>query len=401
VATPTVTVDNTAVPATTTISATLAYTDNSSTEYKFTVRRAPVALNGTVGAYTDIGTAMALSPPTTGSSFVDASLAENNTYSYVVAAVGGYGEAVSAAQTVDTYAVPSAPVLSATSTIATQVVLTWTAGKPSTSYSIVRTGGAGPAVTFTAAAAATGYTDNTAVASTLYSYTVTVKNGGKSAVSNPATVTTPAAVLAAPSGLTATLASANSIALRWTDTTSVETGFAVWRADGLATPVQIATVTRSAAQTTATGGTVNFTNTNSLATPVVLGHTYTYYVKAISGAAVATPSNSVSVTVAVPDVPTALAYTVTPTRVLGLVILNRVNLSWTAGAAPVTSSQVQWSTSPTFATTLGTQNVNNSGTTAAVTFARNANTAYYFRVRSTNAVGTSVYSDIFPVTVAW
>jgi hypothetical protein len=255
----------------------------------------------------------------------------------------------------------------------------------------VRTGGLGAAVTFTATAAATSYTDNTAVGSTSYSYVVTAINGDKQTASAPATVTTPLAILAAPTGLTGTLTSATSATLSWTDTTTVETGFAIWRSTNGAAAVQIATTTpvRTTAQRTGTGGTVTYVNTG-----LTSGATYTYYVKAISGATAATASNVITVKVASPDAPAALANT-SVTRVL---VVDSVALNWTqSGTAPVTSSTVQWATNAAFTTGVGQQNINSSATSGTVLVGRGlANTpnplALYFRVRSTNGVGNSVYS---------
>jgi FtsP/CotA-like multicopper oxidase with cupredoxin domain/fibronectin type 3 domain-containing protein len=375
-----------AVPTVAGNTATLSFVDNSTTEYKFSVRRADVALNGTVGAYVEVGTQLA-----NGNGYVDATLAANQMYSYEVAAVGGYAEAVSAPQQASTYVAPTAATnVVATANLATQVAVTWTAGAPVTSYSIVRTGGLGAAVTFTANAAATSYTDNTAVGETAYSYVVTAINGDKQTASAPATVTTPPAVLAAPTGLSGTLTAATSATLSWTDTTKVETGFAIWRSTNGAPAVQIATTpARTNQQKLATGGNVTYVNTG-----LTSGATYTYYVKAISGATAATASNVITVKVAAPDAPTGLANT-SVTRIL---VIDQVGLSWTQpGTAPASSTQVQWATNVGFTTGVGSQTINGSGTSGTVTVGRGLggtpNPAnLYFRVRSINPVGNSVYS---------
>jgi hypothetical protein len=245
-------------------------------------------------------------------------------------------------------------------------------------------------VTFTAAAAAVSFTDNTAVGSTSYSYVVTAVNGDKQAASTAATVTTPLAILPAPTGLTGTLTAATSVTLSWTDTTTVETRFAVWRSTNGAPAVQIATTAlRTAAQTTATGGNVTYVNTG-----LTNGATYTYYVTAISGATPATPSNVITVKVAAPNAPAALANT-SVTRVL---IVDQVGLSWTqSGTSPVSSTQVQWATNAGFTTGVGQQTINGSGTSGTVTVGRGflgtPNPAnLYFRVRAVNGVGNSLYS---------
>ena len=402
-AAPTLAVPTTSLDGTT---ATLSFVDNSSTEYKFSVRRANVAANGTVGTYAEIGTELA-----NGSSYADATLVANQTYSYKVAAIGAAGESESAAQQISTYPAPTAPVLSANATDATHVALTWSASTPVTSYIIVRTNTATNVTsTFTVNALATSYTDSTAVASTAYSYVVSASNGGSTTASNSVSVTTPAApVLAAPTNLLGAIASGTSVALSWTDTTTTENSFAVWRSVNGATATQIGTVTRTNAQRTSANGTVTYTSTG-----LTNGQTYTYYVTAIvtAPAAVSAPSNSVTVKIAAPGTPTGLAQVgvVTQTRVLGVVASNAIALSWTqsAGAGTVTSTQVQWATNAGFTTGVGTAATINStgGNTGTATVVRNlvgTNPAtLYFRVRSVNSLGSSSYSTVNgPVTMTW
>jgi predicted phage tail protein len=129
-------------------------------------------------------------------------------------------------------------------------------------------------------------------------------------------------------------------------------------------------------------------------TGLTSGATYTYYVKAISGATAATASNVITVKVAAPDAPTGLANT-SVTRIL---VIDQVGLSWTQpGTAPASSTQVQWATNVGFTTGVGSQTINGSGTSGTVTVGRGLggtpNPAnLYFRVRSINPVGNSVYS---------
>jgi hypothetical protein len=395
--------------------ATFNFADHSDTEYKFSLRRANADLNGAaVDAYVEVGTELALSLNTDGtygsSSVADASLAiaalqPDHVYSYVVAAVGGYAEAVSAPLTVDTYAVPAAPVLSGTTPSATQVVLTWTAGKPSTSYSIVRTSAAGT-VTFTAAGTATGYTDNTAVANTMYNYTVTVKNAGKSAVSNTVQLTTPAAVLAAPSGLVGYLSGNTTAVLTWTDTTKTENSFRVYRSVNNGAYSLLTTVTRTAAQTTASGGTVTYTNTG-----LTNGSTYSYYVVGVQTAPAMTSlqSNTFNLTVGAPAAPSAVTVTnVVRNTIFGIPSFNdAVTLSWTqVGNAPASSVTVQYANNAamTGATSVTANNVNGA-TTATVNVNRGINTnpnpaTVYIRMTATNPRGTSANSTVIgPITL--
>src|SRR5207247_3710125 len=78
----------------------------------------------------------------------------------------------------------------------------------------------------------TSSTDRGLTPNTPYTYEVrAINNGGASAWSNQVSVTT-GAVPAAPSGLTASVASSTQINLTWTDNSNNETAFAVWRTGG-------------------------------------------------------------------------------------------------------------------------------------------------------------------------
>jgi FtsP/CotA-like multicopper oxidase with cupredoxin domain len=375
--------------------ATINFVDNSTSEIKYSVRRAPVNLAGNVVLpYVEIGTELALTAPTLGSSYVDTGLSLNSMYSYQVAAIGGFidpatatnAEAASTVK-VSTYVVPTAATnVTATPDSATQVTLNWTAGAPVTSYSIVRTASVGGAKkTFTAVAGAVSLVDNTAAGGTAYSYVVTAVNGDKTTASSPATVTTPAIPLVAPSNLTAGVSSTTnrgvttySIRLNWTDNTSTETGFAIWRQTDGATAVQIGTVLANVA-------TFNNSATNS----VLSGHTYAYYVTAINTTPVQVSpvSNTVAVKVAVPEAPTGL--TATP----GANRSGRVVLNWTAPVdGAVTSSQIQYATNSGFT---GSRNVAvNGGGTAGTVTGLTRGTTYYFRVVATNGLGAGAASAV-------
>ncbi|HEY8937840.1 MAG TPA: LamG-like jellyroll fold domain-containing protein, partial [Cyclobacteriaceae bacterium] len=133
-------------------------------------------------------------------------------------------------QTIAT-APPAVPTgLTATSTAPTSVSLNWTdASTDETGFSVERstTTGTGFSVLTTTAANATSYTDATATEGTNYFYRIQSTNaGGSSVYTSEATVTT---LPNAPTGLTATTASATSITLNWTDASSKETGYDIER----------------------------------------------------------------------------------------------------------------------------------------------------------------------------
>jgi hypothetical protein len=382
--------------------ATVSYVDNSTTEFKYSVRRADVALNGTVGAYAEIGTELALSAPTLGSSLVDPTpLAANAYYSYQVAAIGAAGEAATAVK-VSTFVAPAAPALTGGAVDATHVKLDWTiaGGTAVTGYSVSRNG----VVIANVSAAALTYTDATTAASTAYTYVVTAINGDKTTVSNTLPVTTPAAVLTAPSGLVGYLSGTTTAVLTWTDNSKTENSFRVYRSVNNGAFTLLTTVNRTAAQSTASGGTVSYTNTG-----LANGTTYHYYVVAVvtAPAAISAQSNTINVTVGAPAVPSAVAVTnvVRNALVVGPVSIplatDAVTLSWTqVGNAPATSVTVQYANNAAFtgATTVTANNVNGA-TTATVNVNRGngANptpASVYIRMSATNARGTSANSTV-------
>jgi fibronectin type 3 domain-containing protein len=383
--------------------ATLNFTDTSSTEFKFSVLRAPVDINGVVGVYTEVGTDLALSKLDgnfVSSNFVDAGLPLNQYLSYKVAAVGAAGEASSNAVQVSTYVVPAAVSgLAAVASPTAQVTLSWTNDQPVTSYNIVRTGGAGPAVTFTATGAATGYVDTTSVGGQTYTYAVTAVNGDKVAASATSVAVLTPAGLAAPAMVGANV-NATRIQISWLDQSATETSFVIERStDGGA----FVAIGNPASTTVAgTGGTKTFANNvGAGVNDVQAGHTYVYRVVAQNATTSSSPSATTTVAFVKPEAPSApVAGTVTRF----LVITDRIVLNWTrppvvANAPAVTASRIEWSATADFATVVGGLNVNSTATTATATVARGAAatpnpTAYYFRVRSTNAAGDSLFSTV-------
>jgi transcriptional regulator CtsR len=132
---------------------------------------------------------------------------------------------------------PAAPSGLAATTLATnQIRLNWTDNANNeTGFKIERKTGAGGtyAQIATVAANTTVYTNTGLAANTQYYYRVRATNSvGDSAYSAEANATTLPFPPAAPSGLTATPASASQINLSWTDNANNETGFEVERKTG-------------------------------------------------------------------------------------------------------------------------------------------------------------------------
>jgi len=390
---------------------TVNFTDASSTEFKFSVRRAPANAAGVAtDVYTEVGTELALSLMPDGTTFASSSVADtglvaNQIYSYQVAAVGAAGEGLSNTVKVSTYVVPAAVTgLAAVANSNTQITLSWTNAQPATGFSIVRTDNFGSApVTITLTdGAATGYVD-TVPGSAIYTYAVTAINGDKTATSaSTVDVTVP---VTAPEMLPLNVTSAR-IRISWIDRSVGETNFTVQRSsDGGATFVAIASYTSS----TSAGTTVTRTHDNtttSAANRVVLGNTYTYRViatRVVGAVSMASdPSATATVAFVAPGLPTVS--TPTLTRV-GTTSSDQVVLNWTLPATvqdqpAVTGGRIQWSTNPNFNGTVSTRNFPpGSLTTQTFNVARGTpgTTKYYFRVRLTNAAGNGENAVIGPV----
>jgi FtsP/CotA-like multicopper oxidase with cupredoxin domain len=219
--------------------------------------------------------------------------------------------------------------------------------------------------------------------STTYSYRVVARNsvgyGGDFPTFDADAMSTPVAAIRTPTGLSATLqlpASGLQVRLAFTDNLTIETGFAIERADDGGAFTRIAT----APARTSTGG-VTFDDTT-----VTYGHSYVYRVAAETPLGLSGYSNTASVQV--PEQPAAPTdVTVAPTGT-GNGNNRGVRISWTDASSNETGFTVQRSTSATFTTGVSSTNVAANTTSLNLTITRNVTT--YFRIRANN--GTVVSS---------
>jgi FtsP/CotA-like multicopper oxidase with cupredoxin domain len=188
---------------------------------------------------------------------------------------------------------------------------------------------------------------------------------------------------AAPTLLTTTGMTPTSISLRWRDGSNNETAFAIWRSTSGGPFAQIATVARTAAQSTAVGGNVNYADGT-----VALGTTYAYYVVATNAVGASPPSNTLTVALAAPGAPTLNP----PTAVTSTATRDRVTLTWTPGTGIPTGWTVQRATDAAFTVGLTTANVTGGAT---VTWSQNTPraTTYHYRIAGVNALGTGPWSN--------
>lgn len=211
---------NLAATATSPTQVKLMWTDASTDETNFQVER------GTGSSFNVVAT---LAANTT--TYTDNSLAENTKYYYRVKAINNGGSsAYVTADATTPVSIPSTPTgLAATAVSSSSITLKWNdVSNNETGFEIVR-----DSFVFVVAANTSTYTDTDLVEGTMYSYKVRSKNSaGASNFSSVASATTFTPPPTAPSDLIATTVSSKRVDLIWSDNSSNENGFKVERSNG-------------------------------------------------------------------------------------------------------------------------------------------------------------------------
>jgi hypothetical protein len=277
---------------------------------------------------------------------------------------------------------PAAPTgLTATTASSSTITLAWVDQSTNESgFKIERALGTGSfSQVGTVGPNITTYTDTGLTAGTSYSYRVRASNsGGDSAYSNTASTTTSLTAPAAPTGLVATTVSSSAITLAWADQSTNESGFKIERALGAGAFSQVATV----------GTNITTYSDSGLAA----GTSYSYRVRATNSAGDSAYSNTAGATTS-PSVATA------PAAPAGLVAttasVNAINLNWSDQSNNETGFKIERA--------LGAGAFSQVATVGAnITTYKNtglaANTTYSYRVRATNSVGDSAYSNTASAT---
>jgi probable HAF family extracellular repeat protein len=204
----------------------LAWTDHSSNETAFAIWRQTGG-----GAFERVGV---VAPNHT--AFIDAGAAPKTAYTYEVRATNDFYASTwsnQATVTTPTPVPPAAPAgLKVVNAAAGKVTLGWTDNSSNeAAFEIWRKSAGGSYVFFSYMPAnSTGFSDLTVSPSTSYTYTIRAINTPLASSFTPGvTVTTPAAPPAAPTGLKAVSVSANQVKLGWTDNSSSEAAFEIWR----------------------------------------------------------------------------------------------------------------------------------------------------------------------------
>lgn len=179
--------------------------------------------------------------------------------------------------------------------------------------------------------------------------------------------------LTMPTHLASSSVAATQVVLAWADI-SGETSYSVERKTGLAGSwSQIGSTTVS---------TTTFTDTG-----VSLGNTYFYRVSAINGALTSPPSDELAVSVSPPAIPSPLTATANSTSAITLFWPN-VEAESGYKIERGTSSTGPWTQIATTAVDVTTYQ--NASLTQSTT--------YFFRIRSTNGIGDSAYSEVASAT---
>ena len=129
------------------------------------------------------------------------------------------------------------------------------------------------------------------------------------------------------------------------------------------------------------------TATSFTDTPVTNGTTYFYVVSASNSAGESPNSAQASATPAAPPTAPAAPTSLTATAVSR----TQINLAWADNANNETGFLIERSTNGTSFTQIATAGAN---VTTFASTGLTANKRYYYRVRATNAVGQSAYSNI-------
>jgi hypothetical protein len=346
----------------------LTWVDNSSDEESFEIWR---STTGATGAYSLLTTVSANTTATD-----DIGLTPSTEYCYEVRAIGAGGappSALTAATCATTPALPppgtpSDLVATATSTMA--VGLTWTDNSSDESGFEIWRSTAGPGGTFTllttAAADATSGSDTGLTAGTQYCYEVRAIGTApmpQSVFSN-VSCATPPLPLDAPTGVSANATSSTAIAITWTDNSSTEQSFELWRS------------TTGPSGTYSKRATLPANTTTTDDTGLTAGNQYCYELKAIgSGITPDSPlSTSACATTPVPvATPSGVSATATSTTDIGV--------TWTDNSSNESGFEVWRSTTGSSGAYSLLTNVG-PGVTSADDPGLNPGTQYCYKVKA-------------------
>lgn len=311
-----------------------------------------------------------ISYPTT--SFIDGGVSAATPYTYEILCNGG--SQISNLATVEVPSLPATPSgLSATAVSGTRVNLSWIDNSSNeTQYYVERSvgvdGNYGQLAVLGANAVA--FSDGGLSGGTTYFYRVRASNGGGySGYSNEGSAAPPTLPIA-PSALGTVVMSGTQVTLNWTDNSTNESAFKIERKTGAPGAYAQIAVTAANVGTYSDGG-------------VVAGNVYYYRVRATNLAGDSAYSNEAVGTDLVPAAPGNL--------LASLQGQTKVTLTWADNSTNESGFKIERKTgragSYSQIATVGTNGTSYSDATVA------PGTPYYYRVRATNTVGDSSYSN--------
>ncbi len=348
----------------------LVWSDDSDNEATIEIERCAGAACSDFGLVATIAAADS-------TQYVDTGLTPESDYRYRVRALNAVGASGFSVEAAAHTKLPLAPTtLDAAATSSTVVGLTWVDNATDeTSYAVERCEGAA-CTDFVQVASlvlnSTSYSDAGLTPNSLYRYRVrAISSVGGGAYSNIDDA--PTDIPIDPSGLAAVAMSFTEIALDWQDESNNETGFIIERCQGVGCG-DFAVIQLVGA------------NVNSYSDPTVLAdQSYSYRVQAVkTGSGASGFSNTASAVTSVPGDPVNLfATTVTGSQIA---------LTWDDDAVNELNMEVERCTGDGCSdfSTLVTLPAN---TTSYADNAVALNTTYRYRVRATNNVGPSSYTN--------
>ncbi len=353
------------------------YNNNLGSVAGYKIERAP-DVGGNPGTWAEIATVAGYNYF---SSYTDTVAPTNATYWYRVRAYNVIGNSPSYSSPISIgVAPPAAPYYLNASlpTTSREVDLYWyNSSGTEAGYKIERApdvgGSAGTwtQIATTVGQYSTSYSDTTVETNTTYWYRVRAYNAvGDSPPSYAVSIGPPAA----PSNLTAAIAATNQVNLSWSESYANVAGFKIERApDDNGNPgtwTEIAT-------------TIGQYSTSYSDTTVETNTTYWYRVRAYNVLGDSPYSNEASVTIAPPPAPSNLS--ATP------VSSSQINLSWTDNSNNETSFKIERSADGTNFTQIAQVLANTTNYRNTALFPE---TTYYYRVRASNPVDDSAFSNV-------
>jgi fibronectin type 3 domain-containing protein len=360
--------------ATSPTSVTLVWQDVATDETSYEVERSTAS-----GSFVRVAT---FGPNST--AYTSDNLTENTLYAFRVRAINAAGASPysNVASVTTPFSLPAAPTnLVAIATSPNSISLAWRDNALNETGNVVERSTAGGSFSVIASLPEnnTSFLSVRLSENTNYTFRIRVINpAGASPYSNTATATTLYSLPIAPTNLTATTTSPNSILLAWQDVATNETGYDVERNTGDAIFFVLTTLPANSATFSVTGLTENTL--------------YYFQVKAKNPAG-ASPYSNIAIATTPYRLPTE------PTNLTASIALpNSISLVWQDTAINETGYQIEQAVAGGSFSVVTSLPANSTGFSVT---GLTENTTYRFRARATNPAGASPYSNTANITTPY